>query len=157
MTICGIETSKPVEIEARWLTEFSLHKILLTTELGVCKTANFCDQENFLHDEVDKDRIFQNLTTDFFIWELREPKNKTKPYMTTAESLGLRTTAFHNPYLFEDKNNVDPFLMIIHSPFELLTENDQQFVVGGLDQDTFFITPQLNTIDESLFGMKPQE
>lgn len=46
---------------------------------------------------------------------------------------------------------------MIHSPFELPSKANQQFHMGGMDYDTFFITPQLSTIDDTMLDMDPYE
>lgn len=53
-----------------------------------------------------------------------------------------------------DKN---PFILMIHNPYELPTNDTQKYYENLIDYDTFFITPQLNTIDDTMIAMEPKE
>lgn len=81
-------------------------------------------------------------------------ENKTTPYMTTSFELGMDATVYNGVFYQKDST---PFSLMIHSPFELPTMDNQKFYYSDMSDDIFFITPQLHTIDDSMIGMKPHE
>lgn len=128
----------------------------MLTEFGRCKTINFSPQNNLLKDEVDGNRIYKDSLT---LLEGRySTKNLTQPYKTTSPELGITVVINHIDYKYTEVYEIlNTFRLIIHSPFELPTKANQQFYITDLDDLAFWVTPQLNTIDDSMVNMKPHE
>lgn len=124
--------------------------------MGKCKTVNFCDSKNYLHDDVDDEKVLKLHFINFEHYEMTE--NETLPYKTTSLDLGIFVTVFYEDLdtkaIQQRKNS---FVLIVHSPLELPSKSNQLFHMGGLDYDTFFVTPHLNTIDDTMIGMTPEE
>lgn len=150
--MCETNSSKfnDTRMDVVWLQELVIPTFVIPTEVGLCKSVNFCDQNLFLSDEVDKQRTFKYIYAWF---DPDIPENETQPFMTTSLNLGLVVSVFQRNL----RTLVDPFLLMIHSPFELPTKETQNFYMSGLDHDNFYVSPQLNTIDESMIGMQPHE
>lgn len=120
---------------------------------GQCRTVNFCEKKKFFESEVDDKRFYESHS-----WVVRTPENETQPFVTTSPERGLDASILY----FDYRNDMRPkdkssFILMIHSPLELPTESNQKFHLNDLDYDTFFVTPQLNTIDDTMIAMKPQE
>lgn len=82
--------------------------------------------------------------------------------MTTSLELGIDTNFYNSDHEFDDEGKLktqpnDPLLLMIHSPYELPTLETQTFLVVDLEHDTFFVTPQLNKIDDTMMTMEPLE
>lgn len=158
-TICdtGRRTYATSDIEVQWMDYFSLPVFMASTELGKCKTLNFCDQKMFFRDEVFKgDRAFRLLVSKY---EDDVPLNQTQPVMTTSSELGIEAVISRHQYNMETLKYSDSnsFILMIHSPFEVPTKANQKFYLTDLDSDLFSVTPQVNTIDDTMTGMKPHE
>lgn len=154
--MCEIDTINDTELYIDWLDDFYIPATYLLTELGICRTVNFAEPEIFLKSQVDVGRIFQGTYDD------REGvapfENETQPFMTTSVNLGLDNIVFYNEEIGKFKENgIPPFYLIIHSPYEYPTKENQIFLMSGIDYVTFVVTPQLNTIDESMIDMEPQK
>lgn len=144
---------------ATWQKLFVPKARVIPTELGLCRTTNFCDQKEFLQHEgrfsmelklySGIERVGAKIPEKMVI-------NKTQPFTTNSVNLGFTATA-NNDDMYDGKKMVDPFLLMIHSPFELPTEESQKFVISGFDFITFYVTPQLKTIDDTMIGMEPNE
>lgn len=155
------EIPRSIETDAKltWLEQFAMTEIETMTELGLCRIANFCGRKKFLRDEVYGARIFGEPYSYYSLPNL--PENSTPPYMTTSKTLGFIASVFKRIHSTETLMNlsatIKPFKLIIHDSFRLPTPDDRQFYMENMDYDTFWVTPQLNKIDDSLIGMKPQE
>lgn len=136
-----------------WQVNFVLPMIEVSTEVGLCRTVNFCGQNNFLRDEAYEERIFGNSHTNY---DVDLPQNETPPYMTTTKNLGA-IARFSKLSIWHAFEPFTPFQLIIHSPHGLPTRNDQQFHMSKMDYDTFWVTPQLTRIDDTMIGMEPHE
>lgn len=86
------------------------------------------------------------------------PENETTPYNTSQLELGFETTV-SSGYNKKDSNQTDgePFILMIHSPFEMPTKENYKFFFADASYDTFYVTPQLNTIDGTLIEMDPKK
>lgn len=141
-----------------WLDEFDLPIDVVATELGTCRIVNLCKRNDLLRDKIDGNRTFGDTS-----WQLRQkyPENVTQPFMTTSSDLGMNvilTILKKNGYQTEPRpKGVNPFILMIHNPYELPTNQTQKYFENLMDYDTFFVTPQLNTIDDSMIAMKPKE
>lgn len=156
-TICeiGNQTYADSKIVHVWLEVFMFPIFVVSTELGMCRTLNFCDQNKFLQSEVDERRVFKYFFSNF---DDRVPENQTRPYTTTSPERGMNVVVFHGHLGIASKNKVNnPFILMIHSPFELPTKKDQQYYMSDMDHDTFFVTPHLTKIDDTMIGMEPHE
>lgn len=139
----------------QWQDTFFIPIVLANTELGQCRTLNFCDPEVFLSDDADADRYLERTSFKYFQSFKRVPGNQTTPYFTTSSKLGVLVMIKHEEEFPQNTNN--SFTMMIHSPFEMPTKDNQQFFMVGRDFNRFSITPQLITIDETMIGMTPHE
>lgn len=84
--------------------------------------------------------------------------NATKPFKTLHKKLGIDATLYRGIVHVDRIHSVKKLQRIIfHSPFEMPSENSQQFFLSEGDSVMFSITPQLKTIDESLLQLKPLE
>lgn len=142
------------------MDNFELPNLVSRTELGICRTTNFCELESF-----------KRLLSAYFLSippDSIQPENQTQPYMTTAVAFGFDVMIL--PISLEQngtgvggfnysalKNNTNPFILMIHSPYELPTKKTQTFYVSAVENDIYFITPQLEKIDDSMIGMDPHE
>lgn len=137
------------------MEDLSIQILIIPTELGLCRTVNFCDKENFLRSKVDEGRGVKYI---FSIEDDIVPENQTQPYMTTSPELGVDVAIFHGDLKksLRARGN-SSILLMIHSPFELPTKGNQKFYMTGMEYDTFFVTPQLYSIDDTMIGMEPHE
>lgn len=156
-------------MDSGWGKAFFISATVMQTELGLCRTVNFAEPADFLHEEVDGKRIFQGI----YDWNKElfpetgsigsfsfEPENETQPYMTTSVNLGFKTTMFYDKNKKRNQNRtmgINPGLLMIHSPFEFPKKGNQKFTISGLNKDTFWVTPQITKIDDSMIGMEPHE
>lgn len=96
------------------------------------------------------------LFDDDYLYDM--PENETQPLSTTSVNLGFTTAVVYDlSKTVPELKPINPLLLMIHSPFEVQTKENQKFFVVEMDYDTFFVTPQLTTIDDSMFGMRPHE
>lgn len=89
--------------------------------------------------------------------DINVPVNQTP---LTAKYLGIYAAVFKRSYrmgVLIDRGTITPFKLMIHSPYALPTKKDRQFQMVNMDYDTFWVTPQINTIDDSMIAMKPHE
>lgn len=158
VTVCEIDTFNDSNLSIDWLGVFDIPANVIPTELGLCRTINFCDQKDYLRDDVDEERIFVDTVAEYYD-VVFEPENETRPYMTNSINLGLTITAYYRDAkgLEARTKAIKPFMLIIHSPFEWPTRHNQRFTLVDMDYDIFWVTPQLNTIDDSMIAMDPQE
>lgn len=155
-TVCetGSSSYSDSTLIAYWLDHFNFPIFVMLTEVGLCRTVNFCFEENFLRDDVDNKRIFQYYQAYNIDWL----KGQTQPLKTYSPELGVETTIENNDFytFFKTKGN-SSYKLMIHSAFELPTKRNQIFYVADMDYDTFWVTPQLNTIDDTMISMDPEE
>lgn len=155
-TICENSLSSYSEstLDAVWLGNSYFPIFVMLTELGLCRVVNFGLEEHFFHDQVDSKRIYKH-------YEIRDNEwlqNRTLPLKTPSLELGIDVYIENDDfYTFYKTRGNSSYQLIIHSPFELPTKENQKFIVADMDYDTFWITPQLNTIEDSMIGMQPQE
>lgn len=127
-----------------WLEEHNLPIVTKRTDFGLCRIMNFCDRDSFFQDTVDKKGVLdpgvEPPTEGEFL-------NESQPYKTTSPELGVEA-------MISSKNQ---FVLMIHSPFELPSKDNQMFHLPDKGHYTFFVTPQLNTIDDTMIKIKPQE
>lgn len=137
-----------------WLEHYQLPIFVMLTDFGMCRTINFCFEENFLQDDVDNKRIFQFYQADNIGWL----KNQTQPLMTPSPELGVDAIIENKDFytFFKTRGN-SSYELMIHSPFELTSKQNQKFQIADMDYVTFWVTPQLNTIDDTMIGMDPKE
>lgn len=139
-----------------WLQEFYRPAIIVPTEFGLCRIVNFAEPENFLQSEVDERRIFQEVYN--FYDDIDPVDNGKQPLMTTSMNLGFSTMLVNNEQIGDFKKpDIDSFLLMIHSPYELPTNENQKFIISDLDRYMFDVTPQLNRIDNSMIAMEAKE
>lgn len=136
-----------------WLDKYELPNFISRTELGTCRTTNFCELESF------ESLLSNNVLSDGI-----PPENQTQPYMTNAVIFGfdimilpIAHQSGDGPKYTALKNSPNPYILIIHSPYEMPTKKTQQFYVSDIEYDIFFVTPQLNKIDDSMIGMEPHK
>lgn len=141
------------EIEFAWLDRFKFPTFLVSTELGQCMIINFCDQKNFLRSGADEDGLFEYSPTPR---DDNVPENQTRPYSTISIELGINAAISR---FFEASEIESPLALIlmIHSPFELPTQETQKFYLSHIDFDTFFVSPLIDRIDDSMISMEPQK
>lgn len=150
-TVCeiGNATHDDRQLGCTSLEDFTFPIFIVPTNLGRwCRIINFDDQKHFLPDVVGGDRIFKYTFTWF---DDNVPANETRPYRTTSAELGVDAVVYHDNEPKVRGNN--PFLFMIHSPFELPTVETQKFLMVDMDDDRFLVTPQLNKIDDTMIGM----
>lgn len=158
-TVCdtGNLTYEDSKIEVAWLQRFEFPFDLVETELGLCRIVNFCKRNDLLRGEIDGNRTFTYVPAMFDDAHL---ENQTQPSMTASLELGFdaKIYALENRRLINRQHkNRSPFILIIHSPYELPSSENQKFNAVLMDYDTFFVTPQLTTIDDTMIAMKPHE
>lgn len=155
-TVCEIDnaTYRDSSLNSFWFSNLHVPVFVMLLELGMCRTVNFCYEENFFEDQVDQRRIFQYYQVPQSFLQ----QNLTQPIKTPSPELGIDSTIENNDFyrFFRTRGN-SSYTLMIHSPFELPTKRNQKFVIADMDFDTFFVTPQLNTVDDSMIGMDLQE
>lgn len=139
-----------------WLRDYELPLIAVPTELGLCRTINFCDEKNYLRDNVEDKRIFQGVV-GIDLEDVTKPENETQPYMTSSVNSGFMAVAFKKGEKIRAQSPLSPIQLSIHSPFEWPTKRNSWFTLVDMDYDTFWVTPQLDTIDDTMIAMEPQE
>lgn len=156
-SLCEIndEDFDDTEIRHLWQDYFVLPVHFFPTELGKCMTLNFHDREKFYSDEVSHDR--QGWTTREHADREIKPENQAAPYMTTSAEFGFDAVMYIETGIYAMYEKLSPFNLVIHSPFEMPTKANQRFLMAEKDYNTFFVTPQLSTIDESMTAMEPQK
>lgn len=128
---------------------------MVITELGWCRTINFCEQKSFLQADVEENRLFPSIEAEY---DPYVPENYTPPFMTTLASQGMNVRIFReNEEMAPSLRNANTYLLMIHSPFEVPTRTNRRFQMVDMDYNSFYITPQLNKIDETMIGMEPKE
>lgn len=164
-TICMDEnlTTADVNVKVKWLESFDSPVFLTATELGKCRTVNFCDPKLFFEPMVDDEQFFEYIDFDDETdeeWKFYGtfPENQTTPYSTSQLELGFETTVYSGFNNKEsNKKGGNSFILMIHSPFEPPTKETNKFFFGVASYDTFFVTPQLTTIDDTMIGMEPKK
>lgn len=153
-TFCDIKaenlTTPNQPLDFNWLEQYGLTLSVyeMSLEIGKCKTVNFCDRKHFFQSTVDQNRI-----TEYIERYRKKPKNETAPYKTTSTELGFRAQILSYNML----KAANPFILLVHSPFELPTKDNVKFTMVDMDYDNFFVTPQLENIDDSKINMEPHE
>lgn len=143
-------------INSIWIRDFRIQAWVVATEIGLCRTVNFCDLNNYLVDDLADDRLFKFSYASYNLEYV--PENQTQPYMTNSLKSGFQVMAYYGHNEIEQKGTfIKPFVLMIHSPFEWPTRENQQFLMAGHDFNRFSITPQLNKIDDTMSGMEPHE
>lgn len=141
-----------------FLEEFTFLKFSVPTELGKCRMLNFCDRNKFLRDEANDGRVLGI----GIVHQSNKLVADNQPYTTTSLELGADLKIYSLDYEEDDDENLtprsnDPFILMIHSPFEMPTRENQKFLIVDMDHETFFVTPQLNRIDDTMIDMEPHE
>lgn len=127
----------------------------VTNKLGFWRILNFCLPSEFLNEEVDIESHYK-----IFKEEFGYIKNeiRAQPYKTTSPDLGFQVSINHGSLMALPTLRIEnPFVIMIHSPFELPGEETQKFFLVELDYDVFVVTPQLNKIDDTMIDMEPEE
>lgn len=162
--MCEIGTSNETETIMVFDRDAILPAVVVLTEMGLCRIFNLCAQENLLRNEADGARIFKGIYEHYYgeFNELPERYiNDTPPYKAKSENIEVRVKVEYSEEKVESERQdslfVDIFLLVIHSPFELPIKASQQFYMSGDDYDNFFVTPQLDTIDDTMTEMDPLE
>lgn len=163
-TVCELDNASyaDVNIEINFMEFIDTPIYVISTEYGKCRVANFLDPKAFFHSKADEKQFFEYVeldddTDEDLKYNGSFPENQTTPYKTSSFELGFDITVYNGRY---DKAFVDqdskPFILMIHSPFGLPTKDSQRFYFADMSHDAIFITPQLNTIDDTMIGMKPK-
>lgn len=158
-TVCatGNTTFAYKELISKSQINYVIPPFGIPTDQGQCRTINFCNQKKILRFGVNDAGIFELKG-----WLKRVLKNQTQPFMTTSYELGFDASILYKDYRKINESTLklltkSTFILMVHSPFELPTKANQKQYLTDMDYDTFFITPQLNTIDGTMIGMKPYE
>lgn len=162
-TVCstGNFTYLDNSIPAEWLDTYFMRNVKVPTEIGLCKTFNFCKRHNFVQERVDEGRVFVNDTdneSEKFVNDPEDFFNETQPYKTSSRELGFDVTIYHA----DDEDEPDTldhrsYILMIHSPFELPTKENHKFYLNDRDKFMFYVTPQLETVDDTMIDMDPHE
>lgn len=148
-TLCETDNAtNDDEIFFYWQQDLLFHIFKAPTEFPRCRTANFCEPKNFLKDGVDADRLFK------LIESTEESENLAQPYMTLSAKVGVDSKVYHNS---NKKADIYRYELIFHSPYELPTKRNQKFFLPNFDNALFYVTPQFNTIDDTMIAMDPHE
>lgn len=143
---------KMTKFEGTWMKKFRINYIFLPTSFGICRTVNLLENDEMFQKTVDE--TFLNRESIIVLNAAIEVKgNSEKNLRMRNKNLGIDGYAYDGLGFNSHWSDKTPYRIIFHPPYELPNENSNNFFVSKNDHVTFLITPQLKSIDDSLYGM----